>query len=706
MAIDFDSLEKTQKVLTFGAPQNNKTYPVRIIVWDRDKQPPSPKQVTSQVEIKDGEGKLPSDMYKHVGMGAKIKVDGKLVTLESKKSENFDISFSNNKFNIIGKRELSNDNSRQSKQDDIDFIDKLIYNDRMESIKKRNLVTLMMRRIQERTIQRGSKNAVAFLSANQLPTGAITVEKMVSMNAYHEKIDDFVADMEKIAEANCHICGELHKQNATEKINEAEKRAYEEVASEENISQKDLNTITSLNNEELTEQLKTTKSIDFDNTIAHSNKKSNPLFIEIDHEISNNINNILKKENPEKQTPEIVFDPSPLFESVQEPQNDSLVARQEQIEPASNPENEHDTAQTDEDKLTTRERHKLFKDEFVDKQVDNLYHHSNMDEFGQMLDDKFEEFVQSQELEVQEFKQNYDRALKKEYNFFTRYFREEMRVKLNEKSRALLKNKTLTPEERKNKLLDEHAKIKKQQQKELTRRIMRINREYTRLYTGFLLHITKENETFMKSLKQYAPDSYEHEHDHMPILGVETEHAFQHLKQDTENAVKKAKELYSTLQSQHKTNEAESLAKCAKTILGVDLSNEANQTQNTNQEAILQNPAQSTPTIADFEKQESNISPKQTAKTSPAINNVNQTISPTNVEAMTTVDIDKVSEQSGFELPHTSKLVTLYQQALGARKASKEDAQSSTSKLVTRRHPKLDIESMTAQAQISQFKGA
>jgi len=75
-------------------------------------------------------------------------------------------------------------------------------------------------------------------------------------------------------------------------------------------------------------------------------------------------------------------------------------------------------------------------------------------------------------------------------------------------------------------------------------------------------------------------------------------------------------------------------------------------------------------------------------------------------ENTSTIDFDKISEQSGFESPHTASLVKIYQQALGVKETSKEEAQQTTSKLRTRRRASLDIEAMAQQAQPSQFKGA
>ena len=707
MAIDFDSLDKTQKVLTFGAPQNNKTYPVQINVWDRDKQPPALKHITSQVEIKDGEGKLPSDMYKHVGMGAKIKVDGKLVTFESKKSENFDITFSHNRFNIIGKIELSQDNSRQSEQDNIALIDKIIDDDRRESLNRRHIIARVMQFLQNKTMQRSSKNATGLLSIDQIPTGTITVEKMISMNAHHDEIDNFIEKMEQVAKKNCDLCNEFYKQSYTENVNESEKRAYEAVASQENISQNDLNAIISTNSKQQKEIFEKTNDIDLSNKKTLQNDNSEILGV-INAEIPNNLNTLLQKENPEKQIPEIIFNLSSFFDSktenqsTQNPQNASLIDGQDQIKLASNPEEELDITQSDEDKLTTRERHKLFKDGFIDKHPSHN-HHEDMDKFNQMLNDKLEDFTQSQEQKVAEFKQNYDSSLNKEYDFFTVLFREEMRFKLYEKSRALMTNKSLTPEERKKKLLAEHEKIKKQQKKELAKRIMLVNRQYARFYTELLVNIAKGNEAFIKDLKNYSLDS--HEYEHMPILGAETEQAFQHLKQDTENAIKKAKELYTTLQTQNKSNEAEDLAKKAKACLGIDLANEADQTRDTNQESMSESFTQST-TPSTSNKQPILNDSKTSEKTTFTKKSVQDKIWTVIAENTSTIDFDKISEQSGFELPHTASLVKIYQQALGAKETSKEEAQQTTSKLRTRRRASLDIEAMAQQAQPSQFKGA
>ena len=49
--------------------------------------------------------------------------------------------------------------------------------------------------------------------------------------------------------------------------------------------------------------------------------------------------------------------------------------------------------------MTHRERHKLFKEGFVDKQVANhhQHHNSDIDQFAKLLEDKLEEFAQSQE---------------------------------------------------------------------------------------------------------------------------------------------------------------------------------------------------------------------------------------------------------------------------------------------------------------------
>ena len=217
--IDNKSLDNTEKVLSealsFDTPQNNKTYPVRIIAWDKDKQPPAIKFIYSQVEIKDGEGKLPSDTYNLLGMGAKIKVDGKLVTLESKKSEAFKITFSEKGgFHIIGKRELSQDNSRQSEQDLIAMVNELIDNDRKDDLNKRYLVALTMQRMQNDILKRSSKTATAALPANLLPTGKITPEKMISMETQREQIDNFMEQMEAIEKILCDECNKLYEDNA------------------------------------------------------------------------------------------------------------------------------------------------------------------------------------------------------------------------------------------------------------------------------------------------------------------------------------------------------------------------------------------------------------------------------------------------------------------------------------------------------------